>query len=489
MKWRRSKATRNATRRPLTFGDWLHITALVVLLMLIGGYFALDAWALYRVNAELAKIRDAGEPVILDDVNARDEMRGAGIEYAAAFRQIESISAVQWPKWEQRRQLEQDEQARLLGDFSRRYEPLDDVTSAMEEEIRMIMASTGGISNARMPDEHLIWEWGEHEHDIRDLSDRAVAQAQEMVDAYAEPLSRLRRAAAMDAIHCNHAISYRQQDHFIANADTAGRLLTASTLLHLNAKRFDTAAQEILTVLRLRRVTEQPRTRDAHRIDRSIISHAAALAALIQPHLSDDSPWLAILPAELDAAYQPEQFTQALIVQRAEVFQYVQIAYQHNRAAVAYWNMKPGAMIRLDMADFLLQSGRVIESSRGPLPSMFASFKHERNGILGEFGAFDSMIHNELRTVATLRAARTAMAVNRFRRDHGHLPQTLEELAPAYLPAPPIDPFTGTMMLFRADDDVYVIYGIGKDTRNDYGDVVEPGMMWSRDVGVRVYLK
>jgi hypothetical protein len=64
-------------------------------------------------------------------------------------------------------------------------------------------------------------------------------------------------------------------------------------------------------------------------------------------------------------------------------------------------------------------------------------------GWLGGFGGFERSVAagDELRAEATL--AMTAVALRRHRLEHGTYPPSLDALVPAYLPALPIDPFTG----------------------------------------------
>ncbi len=74
------------------------------------------------------------------------------------------------------------------------------------------------------------------------------------------------------------------------------------------------------------------------------------------------------------------------------------------------------------------------------------------------------------------RSARTAVAIERFRRDHaGTPPRTLSELAPQYVDAVPADPFTGASLLYRVGPDAYTISSSRRTTRG-------------ADIGVRVLI-
>lgn len=59
--------------------------------------------------------------------------------------------------------------------------------------------------------------------------------------------------------------------------------------------------------------------------------------------------------------------------------------------------------------------------------------------------------------------ARAAVAMTRFRLDHGKFPPRLDELVPAYLNAIPIDPFDGHPLRLAIRNNQWIIYSIGPD--------------------------
>ncbi len=84
--------------------------------------------------------------------------------------------------------------------------------------------------------------------------------------------------------------------------------------------------------------------------------------------------------------------------------------------------------------------------------------------------AFSHVLGKEMRSVATLRCARTAMAIERWRVAHADtLPASLDALVPRYLTAVPIDPMDGKPVKFRPLAKGYVVYSIGEDGHDDGG--------------------
>jgi hypothetical protein len=85
--------------------------------------------------------------------------------------------------------------------------------------------------------------------------------------------------------------------------------------------------------------------------------------------------------------------------------------------------------------------------------------------------ALSSLPGKEAEAAARIRVAQTALAVERYRLEHGNaLPGSLSELTPALLNAVPADPFDGQPLRYRMlPGKGYVIYSIGKNRRDDRG--------------------
>ena len=142
---------------------------------------------------------------------------------------------------------------------------------------------------------------------------------------------------------------------------------------------------------------------------------------------------------------------------------------------------------------------RLLEAATAPWPDRIdAIVTTDAGGLSGlAFGPelFDRVrvervVSNATRLLAVTRAMRIAVAVERYRRDHGELlPNDLQALVPTYLPAVPIDPFTGKDMRFAKDADGYVAYSVGPNRRDDGGDVTvdwREGARSAPDPGISV---
>lgn len=80
-----------------------------------------------------------------------------------------------------------------------------------------------------------------------------------------------------------------------------------------------------------------------------------------------------------------------------------------------------------------------------------------------------------------LLAQETVCALELFRREHGDYPASLADLAPAHLPAEPVDPHMGGPLGYRREGEGYVLYAVGTDGKDD-GGVLDPQASFAPDL-------
>ena len=79
------------------------------------------------------------------------------------------------------------------------------------------------------------------------------------------------------------------------------------------------------------------------------------------------------------------------------------------------------------------------------------------------------MLQFDTRCTAHALAAQTALAVERYRLAEGHLPESLENLVPAYMEVVPKDPFDGRRLRYFTRENGFVVYSIGDDLTDNGG--------------------
>ncbi len=94
----------------------------------------------------------------------------------------------------------------------------------------------------------------------------------------------------------------------------------------------------------------------------------------------------------------------------------------------------------------------------------------------------------QIRGQAMLRVTATALAAERYRREHGHLPPLLTALTPVYLRAVPLDPYDGQPLRYRENAEGVVIYSIGSDGEGNGGEIDRQRLGIHRtDLGVQLW--
>jgi hypothetical protein len=82
-----------------------------------------------------------------------------------------------------------------------------------------------------------------------------------------------------------------------------------------------------------------------------------------------------------------------------------------------------------------------------------------------------------------------ALAVERYRRAQQRWPATLAELVPAYMPAVPIDPYSGSPLLYKVFADGVAVYSVSRNGVDDGGIRISPAHFHEpdSDLGVRLW--
>lgn len=145
---------------------------------------------------------------------------------------------------------------------------------------------------------------------------------------------------------------------------------------------------------------------------------------------------------------------------------------------------RPGFMVKQDKEAFERCMGIALRATKEPFPQRLATIDQCQQEVarLMDAGRIEKMSYiltlllvPALEATLTVNASGTAcrdlslvaIAVERYRRDQGHLPEDLRRLVPDYLRAVPIDPFDGQSLRYIPGSDRYTLYSIGRNRRDD----------------------
>jgi hypothetical protein len=88
--------------------------------------------------------------------------------------------------------------------------------------------------------------------------------------------------------------------------------------------------------------------------------------------------------------------------------------------------------------------------------------------------SLEKVVEMDLRSVALLRCSVAAVNAELFRRKTGHWPIALSDLAAEYPKGLPVDPFDGQPLRLKSLPNSIVIYSVGRDKRDDDGELYRP---------------
>jgi hypothetical protein len=141
-------------------------------------------------------------------------------------------------------------------------------------------------------------------------------------------------------------------------------------------------------------------------------------------------------------------------------------------------------LLQWDELCYLGMMDRYIEAARAEFPQRLATARALQSEVrqLPRFHVFTgqwlramngaNVILKDASLTARLRAARVALAIERYRLVHGQPPETLAPLTPTYLKTALTDPFdpAAAGLRYKRLAKGYVVYSIGEDARDDGGD-------------------
>jgi hypothetical protein len=122
-------------------------------------------------------------------------------------------------------------------------------------------------------------------------------------------------------------------------------------------------------------------------------------------------------------------------------------------------------------------AGLEYAGSRAGLEAFGKFFKENHGGIGTQLlvPSINKCVERAWEGDARRTLARTALALAAFKAKTGAYPDKLDALVPAYLPAVPLDPFSGRPLRLKRDGTGVVIYSIGPDLTDDGGRPSESG--------------
>jgi hypothetical protein len=435
----------------------------VVMCAVIAFPRAWDTVATAQVDARVAAIRAAGDPVTLAEVGERIPTpppgKNAAELYNAAFKQMEALEEL----------LDAiDDHVPIIGlaVLPDRYGPVPPA---------MLQAATLYLESARQVFVHLD-KATDLEHCKHDLD--------------------LTRGIALELPH-------------VGLARQAARLYALQAMVHTDHGRAERAADALVQAFRVG---------DALRHEPILVCvftrHGCYHVALRQLErtlsrtvLSD--PALRLLGDRLRAAADPNALVSAMVAERCFGMDFyrrwvlaaeddellramgVQDHITHLRRLFA------GGGLKLDMVAYIDAMDAYVEALRKPYPQSLIEGARLADALAERLPRYPFIAKLFLDGIGNVSAAqqkhmarcdsaRVALACLRYRAKTGDLPETLQALVPDFLDAVPPDPYTGKALLYHKDAAGFVVYARGQNQKDDRRDTEPRDDRDYPDVGFQV---
>jgi len=145
----------------------------------------------------------------------------------------------------------------------------------------------------------------------------------------------------------------------------------------------------------------------------------------------------------------------------------------------------PPTYFKAELVQYLDVTNECLAALRKPYPQNLVEGARLGSDAAGKVPAFfplsrmilPQVLHTctqAQRHMARVETARVALAALRFKAERGRLPNTLEDLVPAFLDAVPLGPFDAKALRYRKDAAGFVVYAVGSDGK-DHGGLTERG--------------
>jgi hypothetical protein len=196
------------------------------------------------------------------------------------------------------------------------------------------------------------------------------------------------------------------------------------------------------------------------------------------------------LDAAYAAAYRPELFRRALLAERCGATAAIRQAYDGSQKTglgildqLNELNQQQPSGIRaygdFEQLNVYAAFDSILPNSNPNWPAIASSGVDV--GELPAISVLSRLLTSEigesseqfLRDAAQLRLARAAIAVERYRIDHGTLPEGLADCVPEYLEDVPQDPYDGAPLRYRRDASGYHLFSVSVNLEEDDGAQLE----------------
>jgi hypothetical protein len=294
----------------------------------------------------------------------------------------------------------------------------------------------------------------------------------------------------------------------------AAVLLLSLRMLHLILQGEDNAAVDsVVTTLKLIRVLDSYPTMVLHTAKLLIVANACQDIHLLLEHAHPSEKSLAKLQDALSQTIPANTLERMFFAERAYQLEIGRNLLPDNIASRFLQDNVPPLPERLSLPSsrlgrlrlrqasvrYLRDMAKLIAAAQRPWPQPLDATANNMPPPMGQvptekpIGLLSGgavFIHLTAETLALVRCTILTIAIERYRRQHGELPASLNDLCPAYIDSLPLDPYTGKELLFSRNEETYVVYSVGANRKDDGGSTIRKAKeVHPLDCGLRIRLR
>jgi hypothetical protein len=264
----------------------------------------------------------------------------------------------------------------------------------------------------------------------------------------------------------------------------------------------------MVTTLKLLRVLDSYPTMVLHTTKSLLVTNACQDIHLLLEHAHPSEKALAKLQDALSQTIPANTLERMFFAERAYQLEIARNLLPGNIASKYLQNDVPPLPERLSLPSsrlgrlrvrqasvrYLRDMAKLIDAARHawpqPLDDTAANMSLPGQKPVGLLAGGAVFIRLTAETLALVRCTVLAVAVERYRHQHGELPASLDDLRPTSIDSLPLDPFSGKDLLFNRDEESYVVYSVGDNRKDDGGSVIRKAEEnLSLDCGLRIRLR
>ena len=271
---------------------------------------------------------------------------------------------------------------------------------------------------------------------------------------------------------------------------TASFLLSLRTLDLIRRGEGDTAVDSIISMLKMTRTLDFHPTFVLHTSKISFVLFACEDIGLLLEHSYPSEKSLAKLQKVLLEIIPANALERMFLVERVYQIEIARDLIPENITTSRLLQGKvpdlperlslPAAFlvrlrIRQKVVRYLRDMAQIITAARRPWPEPWDAIVD--NALKAEekpsrlISSSAASVRLTTQALVAVRCTILAIVIERYRRSHGELPSSLDEVLPTYINSIPLDPFTGKKLLYSHDEETYVVYSTGINRQDDGGSI------------------